>query len=199
MEAPQEPAYTETTDGIALLALVGKGVFSILEKACPLDLTPPGAAPPCLVQGPVFHIPCQIVVLHKDPDTERVLVGFSRGYGQGHGRSVPRGGGRFRALSRRRGRLCRVCEGNSGGPMTGRRHRAEDRTAAGVSKNLPGGQKRKRCPPQALRTGMFISPQKNWPHRFGGAESPARPTVRSPPWTARDFWEFSTVPFRTNR
>lgn len=82
VEAPQEPAYTETTDGIALLALVGKGVFSILEKACPLDLAPPGESAPYLVQGPVFHIPCQIVVLEKDPDAGGVLIGFSRGYGQ---------------------------------------------------------------------------------------------------------------------
>lgn len=78
VEAPTEAAYTETTDAQALIALFGPDAPAIAETVTGLDLFPPQAATPRLVQGPVLHIPCQIVVLKNDG----LLIAFSRGYGQ---------------------------------------------------------------------------------------------------------------------
>jgi hypothetical protein len=66
------------------LALVGRGaeVFSIIEKITPLDILSPEKKPPFLIQGPVLHVPCQIVVLGKNDNRFAVLVACSRGYGQ---------------------------------------------------------------------------------------------------------------------
>lgn len=77
IEPPAEPGLTEITDGQCLLALVGDEALSVMETACKLDLADPSRTPPFLVQGPVLHIPCQIVRL-----AGAVLMGFSRGYGQ---------------------------------------------------------------------------------------------------------------------
>ncbi len=79
---PQESHFTETTDGQALIALIGPEILAILEKVSPLDLAAPEKKPPFLVQGPVLHVPNQIVVLNRDPDLEIVLLALSRGYGQ---------------------------------------------------------------------------------------------------------------------
>ncbi len=84
LATPQELAYTDVTEGFALLALVGRGteVFSIIEKITPLDILSPEKKPPYLIQGPVLHVPCQIVVLGKNENRFAVLVACSRGYGQ---------------------------------------------------------------------------------------------------------------------
>jgi hypothetical protein len=69
---------TETTDGICLLALVGENLQRVMEKLTTLDCFPPGRTAPYLIQGPVLHIPMQVVVLTPGV----VLTAFSRGYGQ---------------------------------------------------------------------------------------------------------------------
>ncbi|MGD8226719.1 MAG: sarcosine oxidase subunit gamma SoxG [Desulfobacteraceae bacterium] len=79
---PQEPAYTDVSDGYALMAVLAKDVFSIMEKVTPLDLSTPSKAPPFLVQGPVLHVRCQIVVLGVKGDDGVVLITCPRGYGQ---------------------------------------------------------------------------------------------------------------------
>jgi hypothetical protein len=81
-DMPEETAYTETTDGLALLALVGKDVVTIMETLSDLDLQPPEKTPPFLLQGPVLDIPCQIVVMGTIEDETILLLAFSRGYGQ---------------------------------------------------------------------------------------------------------------------
>jgi hypothetical protein len=79
---PQERPYTDLTDAIALLALVGKEAFAIMEKITSLDLAAPGRAAPFYLQGPVLHVPCQIVVLENRSDRQVLLLGCSRGYAQ---------------------------------------------------------------------------------------------------------------------
>lgn len=79
---PKEGAYTDVSDAYAILAVLGKDVFSIMEKVTPLDLSSPIKAPPFLLQGPVLHVRCQIVVLGEKGDDAAVLIGCSRGYGQ---------------------------------------------------------------------------------------------------------------------
>lgn len=79
---PTEPAYTEITDGQALLAIVGAKAHDVLERVTNLDLTNPGLDLPALIQGPVMHIPCQVVVLSGENMPQGAIIGFSRGYGQ---------------------------------------------------------------------------------------------------------------------
>lgn len=75
---PDTPEFTETTEAQCLLAVVGPDTQVVLEHVTNLDLFIPGRPMPFLTQGPVLHIPAQIVTLHS----ECVLVAFSRGYGQ---------------------------------------------------------------------------------------------------------------------
>jgi len=79
---PQETPYTDMTDAIALLALVGKEALAIMEKVTSLDFAAPGRVAPFYLQGPVMHVPCQIVVLENRLDLQVILLGCSRGYGQ---------------------------------------------------------------------------------------------------------------------
>jgi hypothetical protein len=79
---PQEAFATDITDGLCLLALVGSDVPVIMERLTPLDIFSPNRQTPCLIQGPVLHIPCQLVRIGLFEDTHVVVFGFSRGYGQ---------------------------------------------------------------------------------------------------------------------
>lgn len=81
LKLPKEIYYTDVTDGLCLLALVGAEALAVMEKVSPLDLASPGKIAPYLVQGPVMHVPCQIVLLDKR-DNMTVLMSFPRGYGQ---------------------------------------------------------------------------------------------------------------------
>ncbi len=80
--APQSPAYTEITDGHALLAITGPSALHIMQHITNLDLSNPSLSPPCLIQGPVLHIPSQVVLLSRSQSGATVLFSFSRGYGQ---------------------------------------------------------------------------------------------------------------------
>ncbi len=77
-----EPCFTEVTDGLCLLALIGHGAFGAMEQVSSLDLAPPGRRPPFLVQGPVLHVPAQAVILAGEGGAPAVLLAFPRGYGQ---------------------------------------------------------------------------------------------------------------------
>jgi hypothetical protein len=78
---PQEPAYTDVSDAYALMAVLAKDVFSIMEKVTPLDLPTPSKAPPFLLQGPVLHVRCQVVLLVEKGGYMAVLMACPRGYG----------------------------------------------------------------------------------------------------------------------
>jgi hypothetical protein len=79
---PQERPYTDMTDAVCLLALVGKEVFFIMEKVTSLDLTSCERTAPFYLQGPVAHVPCQMAVLEKRSELHAILLGCLRGYGQ---------------------------------------------------------------------------------------------------------------------
>ncbi|MFP4032417.1 MAG: sarcosine oxidase subunit gamma SoxG [Desulfococcaceae bacterium] len=79
---PYHRAFTDVTDGCALLALAGSEVPDILEKATTLDALPPGAEPPYLLQGPVFQRPCLLAMMLRRPDMTVALVAGQRGYGR---------------------------------------------------------------------------------------------------------------------
>lgn len=79
---PQEFAYTDVTDAYVLLAVVGKEMFSIMEKVTSLDLASPSKKRPFLLQGPVSHVPCKVVVMEEKNGYSGVLIACSRGYAQ---------------------------------------------------------------------------------------------------------------------
>ena len=83
-EPPPETALTETTDGHCMLAFVGHGVSAALEHLTPLDLFDPARPTPFLTQGPVLHVPCQVVTLAA----ELVVMTLARGYGETFARAA---------------------------------------------------------------------------------------------------------------
>ena len=75
-------AFTNVTEAYALFAILGKEVFSIMEKVSALDLLSPERKPPFLIMGPVLHVRSQVVVLAREVDSSAILVACPRGYGQ---------------------------------------------------------------------------------------------------------------------
>ncbi len=81
-EMPEEPAYTNVTESTMFVAIIGEKVFSIAEKICALDFLDPEKKAPFLFQGPICHVPCQIVTLKKEGDMPGLMFTCSRGYGK---------------------------------------------------------------------------------------------------------------------
>lgn len=80
-EAPDDPAVTDVTEGLLLLALTGPRVFRITERLTALDLEHPDRKAPFVTLGPFSHVPCTVAVLGRDDEEAGVLVACSRGYG----------------------------------------------------------------------------------------------------------------------
>ncbi len=81
-DAPDGLAYTETTDAAMFVALTGRETFAIAEKLTSLDLKNPACKTPFLLQGPVAHVPCQVVVLAQSGYHCGFALTCSRGYAQ---------------------------------------------------------------------------------------------------------------------
>jgi len=77
-EPPTAVGLTDITDAHCMLAVVGPETPGVMEHMSNLDLFEPGRKMPFLTQGPVMHIPCQVVTLSE----ECALMSLSRGYGQ---------------------------------------------------------------------------------------------------------------------
>ena len=75
---PPEPGFTDTGDGHCMLAFVGAGVPEVLEHLTALDLFDPARTTPFLTQGPILHVPCQVVTFA----TDLVVMTLARGYGE---------------------------------------------------------------------------------------------------------------------
>ena len=76
----KDNGFTDMTDAVTCLAIAGKGLFSITEKLCPLDLFDPKHATPYLIQGPFAHVPCQLVVMNRKDGGGTLIFTCSRGY-----------------------------------------------------------------------------------------------------------------------
>lgn len=77
-DMPLDVGYTDTTDSHCWLAVVGENAPAVMECVSSLDLFLPERITPCLTQGPILHVPCQVVTM----ETDCILISFSRGYGQ---------------------------------------------------------------------------------------------------------------------
>ena len=82
VELPAESPFTDVSESTMFLAIVGKEVFSIAEKLSALDFSDPQKSAPFLLQGPLSHVPCQLVTLCRDADNSGILFTCSRGYAQ---------------------------------------------------------------------------------------------------------------------
>ena len=80
--ASLDHAFTDITDGSALLALIGKEAPQMLEKATALDIRSNLDRSPCVLQGPIFHVPCQVIILGEVENTSVIFIACSRGYAQ---------------------------------------------------------------------------------------------------------------------
>ena len=105
---PPESAYTDVSEATVFLALFGPGVFAVAEKLAALDFMDPRQRAPFLLQGPVCHVPCQVVTLAREEDgSGGLLLTCSRGYARDMVRAIlaagtvhglrPAGEDRFRA------------------------------------------------------------------------------------------------------
>jgi len=77
---PDDPDFTDITDSTVFLAVFGNDIFAILEKLTALDFFDQTRRTPFLLQGPICHVPCQIVTLEKSPGRCGCLMTCSRGY-----------------------------------------------------------------------------------------------------------------------
>jgi len=77
---PDGPAYTETTDVTLFLGLVGQNIFAIAEKLSALDFADRSKPAPFLLQGPLSHVPCQVVTLERTTERCGIVFTCSRGY-----------------------------------------------------------------------------------------------------------------------
>ena len=82
LRAPRSVSYTDITDGHALLVVTGSLALEVMQRVTNLDLGAPSLTPPCLIQGPILRIPCQVVLLRRAGHEATVLFSFPRGYGQ---------------------------------------------------------------------------------------------------------------------
>ena len=80
-EIPKKSAYTDVTESTMFIALIGEKIFSIAEKLSALDFFDPEKKVPFLFQGPLCHVPCQIVTLTREGKAPGFLFTCSRGYG----------------------------------------------------------------------------------------------------------------------
>jgi hypothetical protein len=81
MTPPDFKGYTDVTESTVFLSLFGSDAFHVAEKLTALDLTNPARTAPFLLQGPLCHVPCQIVILEKNTDMSGgFLLTCSRGY-----------------------------------------------------------------------------------------------------------------------
>ena len=77
---PKDRAYTDVGENTVCLAVIGPQSFAVSEKVTNLDLADPKRTPPCLIQGPLVHVPCQIALLSNHSEQQGFVFTCSRGY-----------------------------------------------------------------------------------------------------------------------
>jgi hypothetical protein len=93
---PDFSGFTDVTESTAFLALFGRDTFRVAEKLTALDLMEPVRKTPFLMQGPLCHVPCQIVILDKNTDMSGgLLLTCSRGYTESMVQAVLDSGAEF--------------------------------------------------------------------------------------------------------
>lgn len=95
-DLPDDPSYTDVSEGTVFLALFGPKAFLVAEKLASLDFLDPGKQTPFLLQGPFSHVPCQIVTLEKNAQGDGgIIFTCSRGYGHSMVHAIMDAGAEF--------------------------------------------------------------------------------------------------------
>ncbi len=94
-EIPRDPAFTDLRESTLCLAVFGNGALGVSEKISRLDLAGPDHDPPCLLQGPLGGVPCQVVLPGPRAGGEGFVFTYSRGYGREMARAVMDAGRSF--------------------------------------------------------------------------------------------------------
>jgi glycine cleavage system aminomethyltransferase T len=110
-DIPRSFEVTEITEGSAGLALLGNDSFRIAEKLTDLDLLSPKLKAPFLLQGPFCHVPCQVVVLEREPGREALVFTCSRGYAHDMVHAVVEAGKEYGLRAAGEERFLRALEG----------------------------------------------------------------------------------------
>ncbi|MBW2513353.1 MAG: sarcosine oxidase subunit gamma SoxG [Deltaproteobacteria bacterium] len=93
---PDFKGFTDVTESTVFLAFLGPNVFHVAEKLTALDLMSPARTAPFLLQGPLCHVPCQVVVLERHADMSGAyLLACSRGYADSMVQAILVGGQEF--------------------------------------------------------------------------------------------------------
>jgi hypothetical protein len=96
MNLPDFKGFTDVTESTVFLALLGPDIFHVAEKLTALDLMNPARTTPFLLQGPLCHVPCQIVILERHADMSGgYLLACSRGYADSMVQAILLGGQEF--------------------------------------------------------------------------------------------------------
>ncbi len=77
-ETSEVANVTDLSDANCMLGVLGQGVSRVMEHVSNMDLFRPDRQMPFLTQGPIMHVPCQVVTV----TTDCVLITLSRGYAQ---------------------------------------------------------------------------------------------------------------------
>lgn len=92
---PGESPFTDVSESTVFLAIVGEKTFAIAEKLSAMDFTDPLKSTPFLLQGPLSHVPCQVVTLCRDAGQSGILYTCSRGYAHDMVHAVVAAGAEF--------------------------------------------------------------------------------------------------------
>ncbi len=87
-EIPRDAAFTDLRESTLCLAVFGKSALGLSEKISRLDLAGPDHEPPCMLQGPIGGVPCQVVLLGGQAGVEGFVFACARGYGRDMARVV---------------------------------------------------------------------------------------------------------------
>jgi len=96
VKTPDLIGCTDVTEATVFLALFGPDTFHIAEKLTALDFMDTSRTLPFLLQGPICHVPCQVVALERKTNMSGgLLMTCSRGYAESMVQAVLNSGQEF--------------------------------------------------------------------------------------------------------
>lgn len=93
-----EACCTDITGGQAIFALMGPDISDVMDALTSLNVFQPDAQTMQLFQAPLFHVPCQMVVLKNTDKMKVVLIACARGYGSAMAKAILKSGTPFQLV-----------------------------------------------------------------------------------------------------
>lgn len=76
---PDEPGFSDLTDGRCLFAIGGNGASELMEKFTRMNFNDKKLSLPCILQGPMIHTHGQLHILGENDD-KVFMINLGRGY-----------------------------------------------------------------------------------------------------------------------